>query len=186
MRNLATTITLTDAQGSAIAVQTLNRPILGTVVNCGVPARTPTSAPALDTVCTNHDDLVMYDSLYLRGGASNTLVDAGYQGARYELAVGANGAVVAGHATLGAAPPPNGYVPQGLGASAAWLQAHATPGTRLAVSRRRWAASTRAKAAQRTATGTTAGTSRATGAPRSASRPAARSCSSRSTAGCPR
>ncbi len=225
MRNLATTITLTDAQGSAIAVQTLNRPILGTVVNCGVQARTPTSAPAQDTVCTNHDDLVMYDSLYLRGGASNTLVDAGYQGARYELAVDANGAVVAGHATLGAAPPPNGYVPQGLGASAAWLQAHATPGTRLAVSRRLSAdgadlalasgtslveagptlsvPNLAQSAAQEgfaptvggveageggTANGNwyTAGTSRATGAPRSASRPAARSCSSRSTAGCPR
>lgn len=136
VRNLATAITLTDAQGSAIAVQTLNRPILGTVVNCGAQARTPTSEPAQDTVCTNYDDLVMYDSLYLRGGASNTLVDAGYQGARYELVVDANGAVVAGHATLGAPPPPNGYVLQGLGASAAWLQAHATPGTRLAVSRR--------------------------------------------------
>ncbi|KGV35293.1 sporulation related domain protein [Burkholderia pseudomallei MSHR4012] len=138
VRNLATAITLTDAQGSAIAVQTLNRPILGTVVNCGAQARTPTSEPAQDTVCTNDDDLVMYDSLYLRGGASNTLVDAGYQGARYELVVDANGAVVAGHATLGAPPPPppNGYVLQGLGASAAWLQAHATPGTRLAVSRR--------------------------------------------------
>lgn len=136
VRNLATAITLTDAQGSAIAVQTLNRPILGTVVNCGAQARTPTSEPAQDTVCTNYDDLVMYDSLYLRGGASNTLVDAGYQGARYELVVDVNGAVVAGHATLGAPPPPNGYVLQGLGASAAWLQAHATPGTRLAVSRR--------------------------------------------------
>ncbi|KVE43503.1 phosphodiester glycosidase family protein [Burkholderia sp. BDU5] len=136
VRNLATTITLTDAQGSAIAVQTLNRPILGTVVNCGVQAQTPTREPAQDTVCTNYDDLVMYDALYLRGGASNTLVDAGYQGARYELVVDANGAVVSGHATLGAAPPPNGYVLQGLGASAAWLQAHATPGTRLAVSQR--------------------------------------------------
>ncbi|MCS0467523.1 phosphodiester glycosidase family protein, partial [Burkholderia mallei] len=115
VRNLATAITLTDAQGSAIAVQTLNRPILGTVVNCGAQARTPTSEPAQDTVCTNYDDLVMYDSLYLRGGASNTLVDAGYQGARYELVVDANGAVVAGHATLGAPPPPNGYVLQGLG-----------------------------------------------------------------------
>ncbi|MDN7670954.1 phosphodiester glycosidase family protein [Burkholderia oklahomensis] len=136
VRNLATTITLTDAQGSAIAVQTLNRPILGTVVNCGVQAQTPTREPAQDTVCTNYDDLVMYDALYLRGGASNTLVDAGYRGARYELVVDANGAVVGGHATLGAAPPPNGYVLQGLGASAAWLQAHATPGTRLAVSQR--------------------------------------------------
>ncbi|TAM28704.1 MAG: phosphodiester glycosidase family protein [Paraburkholderia sp.] len=128
---LTSSITVTDAQNSAIDVKSIDRPILGTVVNCGTPAEAPITTPQQDYVCTNFDDLVMYDALYLQGKSSNTLVNANYNGATYELVVDAAGTVVASHATLGSPAPKGGYVLQGLGKSAAWLERHAAVGTKL-------------------------------------------------------
>lgn len=132
---LATEITLSDAAGQRIAIRTIDRPLLGTVVNCGTPAEAPTHKPAHDVTCTNYDDLVLYDALYLRGAASNSVVDAGYHGAVYELLVDAKGAVVEGHDGIGKPAPAGGVVLQGLGRSATWLAAHARPGTKLKISR---------------------------------------------------
>ncbi len=128
---LTSSITVTDAQNSAIDVKSVDRPILGTVVNCGTPAQAPLKTPQQDYVCTNFDDLVMYDALYLQGESSNTLVNADYKGSTYELVVDAAGTVVASHATLGSPAPKGGYVLQGLGKSAAWLERHAAVGTKL-------------------------------------------------------
>jgi exopolysaccharide biosynthesis protein len=132
---LTTRVTVSDGQGATTRITSIDRPILGTVVNCGTPAQAPTTLPAQDHVCTNDNDLVMYDALYLRDKASNTHVDAGYHGATYELVVDASGTVVSGHATLGsAARPSGGYVLQGLGTNASWLEHHAAAGTKLTVS----------------------------------------------------
>ncbi len=135
LAHIATRILLEDQSGAAIAIRTIDRPILGTVVNCGTPAEAPTTLPAHDVVCTNADDLVLYDDLYAHGRFSNTRVNPAFRDTAFELVVDAAGAVMDGHTTLGAAPPPGGYVLQGLGSSAAWLRAHATAGTKLAVSR---------------------------------------------------
>lgn len=129
--NLTSSMTIVDAQNSAIEVKSIDRPILGTVVNCGKPAEAPITTPEQDYVCTNFDDLIMYDSLYQQGKSSNTLVNANYQGATYELVVDATGVVTSGHATLGSPAPQGGYVLQGLGKSAEWLQGHSTVGTKL-------------------------------------------------------
>jgi hypothetical protein len=132
---LTTRVTLSDDQGATTAIKSIDRPILGTVVDCGFPAQAPTTSPAQDYVCTNDNDLVMYDALYLRDKASNAQIDKGYQGARYELVVSANGTVVSGHAALGsAAPPAGGYVLQGLGTNATWLEQHSAIGTKLTIS----------------------------------------------------
>jgi exopolysaccharide biosynthesis protein len=132
---LTTEVTLSDSQGATTPIKSIDRPILGAVVNCGTPAQAPTTVPAQDYVCTNYNDLVMYDARYLRDKASNANVEAGYQGATYELVVSANGTVASGHAALGSpAPPSGGYVLQGLGKNASWLKNHATVGTPLTVS----------------------------------------------------
>lgn len=130
--NLTSTTTLTDAQNGSITVKDINRPILGTVVNCGAPAESPTTSPAHDYTCTNFDDLRMYDSLYLQDKSSNTLVNASYTGSTYELIVDSSGTITAAHTTLGTPAPQGGYVLQGLGTSATWLQSHAV-GTKLTV-----------------------------------------------------
>ncbi|WP_394540413.1 phosphodiester glycosidase family protein [Lysobacter enzymogenes] len=130
---LATQVRVLDARGGAATVAAINRPILGTAVNCGEPASAPTRQPAQDAMCTNFDDLVLYDASYLRGAASNTRVDAGYRGASYQLQVDARGRVVGGQAQLGAPAPPGGYVLQGLGTHAQWLSQRSAPGTRLRI-----------------------------------------------------
>ena len=135
LAHIATRILLEDAQGAAIAVRTIDRPILGTVVNCGTPGQAPTTLPAHDVICTNADDLVLYDDLYARRRFSNTRVNPAFRDTAFELVVDAAGSVVDGHTTLGSAPPAGGFVLQGLGVSAAWLRAHASPGTKLRVSR---------------------------------------------------
>jgi hypothetical protein len=140
LRNLTSTTTLTDERHSTITVKDINRPILGTVVNCGTPAEAPTTKPQHDYSCTNFDDLRVYDTLYLRDKASNTRVNASYAGPTYELVVDASGTVTAAHTTLGAAAPQGGYVLQGLGASAAWLGTHSAIGTKLSVSSHVYAA----------------------------------------------
>ncbi len=133
---LSTQITLSDGTGQSIAIRTIDRPLLGTVVNCGTPAEAPTTRPAHDVTCTNHDDLVLYDALYLRGTASNSVVDAGYHGLVVEVLVGADGVVRDRHGGIGQAAPSGGFVLQGLGRSAAWLAAHAAPGAKLSVTRK--------------------------------------------------
>ncbi len=133
LARITTEINVSDTQGDITEITTIDRPILGTVVNCGSQAEGKFTAPAQDYVCTNLDDLVLYDSVYLHGTASNTQVDASYHGPTYELVISADGSVIGGHATLGSAPPAGGYVLQGLGRKVAWLEAHATPGTKLTV-----------------------------------------------------
>jgi exopolysaccharide biosynthesis protein len=130
---LTSSTTLTDVQNASIAVKAIDRPILGTVANCGTPAESPNTTPKQDYVCTNFDDLVMYDSLFLQGKLSNTLINASYRGAAYELVVDSTGTVVTGHSTLGTPAPQGGFVLQGLGKSASWLQSHAAAGTKLTV-----------------------------------------------------
>nr|WP_239556364.1 phosphodiester glycosidase family protein [Dyella flava] len=135
LSRLTTRVTLSDSQGMTTEIKSIDRPILGTVVNCGAPAQSPTTLPAQDHVCTNYNDLVMYDSLYRQDKASNSQVNAGYKGATYELIVSAAGTVMSGHTALGhAAPPSGGYVLQGLGKNANWLQQHAATGTKLMLS----------------------------------------------------
>ncbi|MBK0093430.1 MULTISPECIES: phosphodiester glycosidase family protein [Erwiniaceae] len=128
---LTSEITLSDSLSNKVKVSSINRPILGTVINCGTPAEAPFSKPAHDYVCTNFNDLVVYDALYLHGKSSNTLINKDYKGESYELVVNATGVVLDGHEKPGAAAPTGGYVVQGLGNSAAWLKRHSKPGTKL-------------------------------------------------------
>jgi Phosphodiester glycosidase/SPOR domain len=132
LHNLTGEMTLTDSSGSSIAVHNVDRPVLGYVVDCGAAAETPSNLPEQDYVCKNPDALVMYDDLYLKDTASNSLVDPAYSGATFELVVDADGVVLLGQPTLGsAAPPKGGHVFQGLGTSATWLQNHSYAGTKL-------------------------------------------------------
>ncbi|KEY58852.1 exopolysaccharide biosynthesis protein related to N-acetylglucosamine-1-phosphodiester alpha-N-acetylglucosaminidase [Serratia sp. DD3] len=133
LQKLSSSTILTDDQSVSIEVKDKNRPILGTVVNCGTPAQTPTTLSAHDYVCNNFNDLKMYDSLFLGGLSSNTLVNASYKGDIYELVVDSTNTVVGGDETLGTPAPQGGYVLQGLGDSAKWLREHAIPGTKLTV-----------------------------------------------------
>jgi hypothetical protein len=139
LHEMTTRITVSDAEKRAMPITAIDRPILGTVVNCGTPAESPTRKPAHDYPCTNYNDLVLYDGLYLRGKASNNHVDPHYHGPVYELLVDRTGSVVEGHTTLGAAPPNGGYVLQGLGRNARWLWMHAEPGTKLHIKKRLFA-----------------------------------------------
>ncbi|MEW6339592.1 MAG: phosphodiester glycosidase family protein [Pseudomonadota bacterium] len=132
--DLTSKTTLTDAHNSSITVNQIDVPILGMVINCGAQARPPTPTPEQDTDCTNADDLRMYDSQYLHDESSNTQVDNNLTRlATYELVVDSTGYVVAGHTSLGAQAPEDGYVLQGLGSSAIWLQDHYSASTHLSV-----------------------------------------------------
>ncbi|MDR5819314.1 hypothetical protein [Caballeronia sp. LZ043] len=59
LSKLTSTTTLADASNASITVKDINRPISGTVVNCGAPAEAPVTTPAHDYSCTNFDDLRM-------------------------------------------------------------------------------------------------------------------------------
>ena len=131
--NVSTTATVTNAQGASTPIYAQNSSILGQIFSCGSPGAIPDSGPALDYTCTNYNDLVMYDGNFNSGLTSATNVDPGYSGSTYEVLVDSNGRVVSGSATLGAPPPSGGYVLQGLGTSATWLQQNAATGTVLTV-----------------------------------------------------
>lgn len=133
LQKLTTETLVSDKEGYSVMVKGINRPILGTVINCGSPAEKPVSEPQQDVICTNFNDLVMYDALYLQGKSANTLINADYHGPVFELRVSQSGKVISGQERLGAPIPPRGYVLQGLGSSIKWLKAHATPGTQLNV-----------------------------------------------------
>ncbi|WP_218892180.1 phosphodiester glycosidase family protein [Granulicella arctica] len=139
LRKLTTYVTVSDQNNDGAEIEAIDRPILGTVVNCGVPAGSPDIRPEHDSVCKNDNDLVMYDGLYHRGASSNAQVDPHYRGSSYELLVDRSGTVTKGQDSLGLAPPPGGYVLQGLGKSAVWLRAHSAQGTKLRVARRLFA-----------------------------------------------
>jgi hypothetical protein len=87
----------------------------------------------MDYACTNYNDLVMYDGDFNGGLTSATRVDSGFTGSKYEVVVNNNGKVVSRGAVLGTRPPSGGYVLQGLGKSASWLQQNAAVGTVLTV-----------------------------------------------------
>ncbi|MBN3804116.1 phosphodiester glycosidase family protein [Paraburkholderia sp. Ac-20336] len=133
LQNVSTTATVTSSQGASASILGENRSILGQVYNCGSPGALPNAGPAMDYPCTNYNDLVLYDGNYNGGLTSATNVDPGYSGATYEVLVDSKGAVVSGSTVLGAPPPPGGYVLQGLGTSAAWLQQNAANGASLNV-----------------------------------------------------
>ncbi|MFL9950495.1 phosphodiester glycosidase family protein [Paraburkholderia agricolaris] len=134
--NLSTTVTLANAAGASTQIVGVNRSILGQIYNCGSPGALPASGRAHDYTCTNYDDLVLYDGNFNGGRTSSVTVDAGYSGLTYAMLVDSAGQVVSGSAVLGAAPPQGGYVLQGLGTSATWLQQNATPGTMLNITPR--------------------------------------------------
>jgi len=131
--NVSTTATLTNAQGVSTPINEENSSILGQIWNCGSPGASPYSGPAMDYACTNYNELVMYDSSYNGGLTSATVVDPGYSGLTYEVLVDSKGVVLSGSTVLGAPPPPGGYVLEGLGTSATWLQRNAATGTVLTV-----------------------------------------------------
>jgi Phosphodiester glycosidase len=131
--NVSTAATVTNAQGVSTPIYAENSSILGQIWNCGSLGASPYSGPAMDYACTNYNELVMYDGNYNGGLTSATTVDPGYSGPTYEVLVDSKGVVVSGSTVLGAPPPPGGYVLQGLGTSATWLQQNAATGTTLNV-----------------------------------------------------
>jgi len=131
--NVSTAATVTNAQGASTPIYAQNSSILGQIFSCGSPGASPNAGPALDYTCTNYNDLVMYDGNFNGGLTSSTSVDPNYSGSTYEVLVNGSGTVVSGSTVLGAPPPPGGYVLQGLGTSATWLQQNAAVGTVLTV-----------------------------------------------------
>lgn len=48
LQDMTTRVTVSDVRNSTMPVEAIDRPILGTVVNCGAPADSPTRKPAHD------------------------------------------------------------------------------------------------------------------------------------------
>jgi phosphodiester glycosidase len=98
----------------------------GLIRDCGEPGGRPTDKPRHDTTCTNPDELVQITPDL--GGPSP-------DGAGVEAVLDAHAKVTALR-PRGGAVPADGSVLQGIGDGAAWLNAHARPGTRLTLDKR--------------------------------------------------
>ena len=131
--NLSTTVSIANTSNATAPIQGVNSSILGQIFSCGSPGETPAAGRAHDYTCTNYNELVRYDANFNGGLSSSMAVDPGYSGPTYEVLVDSSGHVLSGTATLGAPPPNGGYVLQGLGTSAAWLQQNAPVGMVLTV-----------------------------------------------------
>ncbi|MGZ4196197.1 MAG: phosphodiester glycosidase family protein [Solirubrobacteraceae bacterium] len=122
VENLRATAQLRAAH-STINVLGINRQP-GSTEDCGVPSFSPTSSPRQGTVCTATDDLVLFTPEF---DAPLPTVAGTVQ-----ATLNPQGRVLALGAPAGSLPPGDSAV-QAIGSDAAWLQAHAQPGTRLVI-----------------------------------------------------
>ncbi|MFR0357899.1 phosphodiester glycosidase family protein [Streptomyces sediminimaris] len=117
------TTTVTARVGrSSYAIQGINR-VPSLVRDCGRPGATPSDRPWQDVTCRLSDDLVQFTPEF---GADLPT------GAGAQAVLDASGRVVSAGARAGRVPA-GGRVLQGVGAAAAWLTAHASPGRRVLV-----------------------------------------------------
>lgn len=95
---------------------------VGVIRDCGEPGDLPTPQPQQDITCTNPNELVAFDARYGAVAESGTGTEAVLDrlGTVRQLLDSRGGPIPAG-----------GQVIEGIGTAAAWLHAHATPGTRL-------------------------------------------------------
>lgn len=119
---LSTALSARAADGSRHVVNGRNR-ALGLIRSCGEPGDLPTERPLHDVTCTNPSELVQFTPAF--GPVSDP-------SSQIEVVLDRNGRVVALRAPGGAIPP-RGSVLGGTGEGAAWLRAHARPGSRLRV-----------------------------------------------------
>ncbi len=119
---LSTALSARAADGSRHVVNGRNR-ALGLIRSCGEPGDLPTERPLHDVTCTNPSELVQFTAAF--GPVSDP-------SSQIEAVLGPNRKVVALRAPGGAIPP-RGSVLGGTGEGAAWLRAHARPGSRLRV-----------------------------------------------------
>jgi exopolysaccharide biosynthesis protein len=121
IENLVSTITVRAGRATHDVAGLNRKP--GVVRDCGRPGLTPTTRPRQDFTCTSSDDLVLFTAEF--GAFLPT-------GPGTQVTLDAHGRVVAS-GSRGGTVPAGGSVVQGIGASAAWLTAHAPEGARLAV-----------------------------------------------------
>ena len=93
----------------------------GVIRNCGEPGDLPTAKPLHDSTCTNPNELVLFTPQL--GAATPT-------GDGVQAVLDSHGTVTA-LGPRGGEVPADGHVLQGIDTGAAWLTAHAQPGTRL-------------------------------------------------------
>lgn len=127
LEKLWTRIDLVDSRGSAHQVAGLNR-APGLIRDCG--GRTgdvPTSAPLMDVTCKNPNEMVAFTPEF--GSPLPT-------GAGSEAVLDARGRVVSEGPRTALTVPAGGKVIEAIGTEAAWLDAHATVGTRLRLTTR--------------------------------------------------
>ncbi|GAA3433237.1 phosphodiester glycosidase family protein [Kutzneria kofuensis] len=110
---------------NGVTVNGINRKP-GVIRNCGEPGDLPTAEPLHDSTCTNADELVLFTPQL--GAATPT-------GDGVEAVLDAHDTVTALQ-PRGGDVPANGHVLQGIGTGAAWLTAHARPGTKLRIDSR--------------------------------------------------
>lgn len=96
----------------------------GLARSCGIPGARPTESPKHDVTCSVPDDLVQIDAAYGRDADPGPGVQA---------ALDAEGTVLRVDHRRGGPVPPGGSLLEGTGDAAAWLDAHAEPGSSLDV-----------------------------------------------------
>jgi len=120
---LSTALSARAADGARHVVNGRNR-ALGLIRSCGEAGDRPTERPLHDVTCTNPSELVQFTPAF--GSVSDP-------SSQIEAVLDGRGRVV----TLrppGGPIPPSGSVLGGTGDGAAWLRAHAIPGSKLRVS----------------------------------------------------
>jgi Phosphodiester glycosidase/SPOR domain len=113
-----------SSDGATRELDGLDR-IPGLIRSCGgVGGDQPTERPLHDVTCADPSELIRYDARY---GATTD------PGPGAEAVLAPDGTVTALRDARGGAIPATGFVLAGTGDAADWLEAHATPGARIAV-----------------------------------------------------
>ena len=116
---LTTRVSVSAADGARRTIDGLNRNS-GLIRGCGGTGDTPTDEPKHDFTCTDSGELILFRPIF---GAQTE------PGSGVEVALAPNGAVIDVRTARGGPIPVGGAVLAGTGDAAAWLQAHALPGT---------------------------------------------------------
>jgi hypothetical protein len=114
-------LSVRSSDGASQPLNGVDRSV-GVIRDCGEPGDVPTTRTQQDVTCTNPNELVSFDAAY--GPTAES-------GAGVEAVLDRHGTVLQLLDSRGGTIPAGGQVIEGIGTGAAWLRAHATPGTRL-------------------------------------------------------
>lgn len=121
---LSSTTTLTDARGGEHPIDGINR-APGRIPNCGGDSKDqPTALPLHDSTCRDSDELIVFTPEFgapVQAGAGTTAI------------IDSSGTVTGIRDANGETVPPGGWILQGIGTEATWLDSHLHAGDKISI-----------------------------------------------------